>query len=206
MKIDISLKYLFLIIVLFTGCSKSIPQLSPLSSDHTILAFGDSLTWGTGASEDHSYPAILQQLTGVRVINEGIPGEVSAKGLIRLPALLDKYQPQLLILCHGGNDILRRKSMGAMADNIRSMIREAQSRRIEVVLIGVPQFSLFSHESDERYLKIAEEFKIPYQGDILPDLISNKAMLSDKVHPNNLGYRKMAEALYELIKQSGALE
>jgi lysophospholipase L1-like esterase len=205
MKIDISFKCMFLIMLLLTGCSKSIPQLSPLSSNHTILAFGDSLTWGTGTIEDQSYPAILEQLTGIRVINEGIPGEVSAKGLARLPSLLDKYQPQLLILCHGGNDILRRKSMGAMAENIREMIREAQQREIEVVLIGVPQFSLFSYESDERYQQIAAEFKIPYEAEILPSIESDDKLKSDKIHPNAAGYRKMAEAIYQLLLTHSAL-
>ncbi len=206
MRSFICAKYLLLLtIVALSGCGKSAPQLTPLLPDHTILAFGDSLTWGTGTTREQSYPAVLEQLTGIRVINEGIPGEVSSKGLARLPDLLDKYRPKLLILCHGGNDILRRQSMGAMADNVRAMIREAQQRNIEVVLIGVPQFSLFLHESDERYQQIATEFKLPYEGKILPDLISDESMLSDKVHPNAKGYQKMAQAVFNLLIRSGAI-
>ena len=93
--------------IIFAGCSDGV-KLQPLLPEATLLAFGDSLTYGTGTSRDKAYPAILENLIRRRVINAGIPGEISAEGLQRLPGLITQHQPALIILCHGGNDILRK--------------------------------------------------------------------------------------------------
>jgi lysophospholipase L1-like esterase len=120
------------------GCGKQ-PRLQPLASDAVVLAFGDSLTFGTGADERESYPAQLALLIGRNVARAGVPGEISGDGLKRLPDVLDEYQPKLLVLCHGGNDFLRRLSKQQVAANVRAMIRLAKSRGVDVVLIGTPE-------------------------------------------------------------------
>ena len=92
------------VLVLLAGCSDDLVSLRPLASDTTIVAFGDSLTFGTGAKRDQSYPAVLSELIQRRVVTSGVPGELSKDGLKRLPGVLEEHQPGLVILCHGGND------------------------------------------------------------------------------------------------------
>ena len=195
---------LFLVAVLLpTACSKT-AQLPLLVSDATILAFGDSLTAGTGAGETESYPAVLSILTGLKVINAGVPGEVSAGGVQRLPELLERKSPSLLILCHGGNDLLARQNHQQIADNLRQMIRMAGERRISVLLIAVPSPD-FSLKPPSLYEDLAKEFKIPIETKALSHILGRSFLKSDHIHPNAAGYRMLAEALAKLLKKSGSL-
>ena len=198
-------RIIFLTFILFiTGCGEDAPSLSRLSTDAVILAFGDSLTEGYGAKQHESYPAILQQLSGRKVINAGITGEESAPGLKRLPGVLAQHKPELLILCHGGNDMLRKRSMSQMEANIRSMIKLAGDKNIPVILLGVPKPGLFL-SSYEVYEKIADNTDVIFIEDLIPEVLGDNSLKSDAVHPNKDGYRVMAEAIYKVLKESGAL-
>lgn len=196
---------LLLLAIGLGACSDSKPQLPLLSADAVILAFGDSLTFGTGANSEQSYPAELARLTGLTVINAGIPGEVTAQGVRRLPALLDRYKPQLLLLCHGGNDLLRKIGTAMTRDNIEKMISAADQRNIPTLLIGVPQPALMFLEAAPIYNEIAEQHGLVYEGEILPQVEADNKLKSDRIHPNAAGYRRMADAISELLRQSGAL-
>jgi lysophospholipase L1-like esterase len=189
--------------MLLSACGRA-PQLHRLPADAVVLAFGDSLTYGTGTNEDESYPAQLEKLIGRRVVRSGAPGELSAHGLARLPAQLDEHQPKLLILCEGGNDFLQRQPKEAAAENVRAMIRLAKDRRVDVVLVGVPDFG-FTLTPAGFYADIAKEFRIPYEGDVVGKILRDSTLKSDQVHPNAQGYRLIAERLAALLKNAGAL-
>lgn len=194
-----------LLLALVGGCGPDVPRIKPLPEDALVLAFGDSLTFGKGAASENSYPAVLAGLIGREVVRSGVPGELSATGLKRLSAVLDRQRPNLLILCHGGNDMLRRKSRKKAEANLRQMVRMARSNQIDVVLIGVPSPGLFMSEGAEFYERIAKEFALPYEGKVLAEILSSKALKSDMVHPNAKGYKKLATALAGLLRASGAI-
>jgi acyl-CoA thioesterase-1 len=186
------------------ACSPSTPRLPKLAPDAVVLAFGDSLTAGTGAEEAAAYPAILAQLIGRPVVNAGVPGEVSAEGRERLPALLADVRPQLLVLCHGGNDLLRGRDARTIDANLRSMVLAARSQGVSVVLLGVPAPNL-ARAVPDFYRKLAHELKLPYDGDILSRIEGNRSMKSDPIHPNAAGYRLLAQRVAALLKEAGAL-
>ena len=185
------------------ACSKS-PQLPHLSTSATILAFGDSLTAGYGAAEAESYPANLAQLTARKVVNAGISGEISADGLLRLPEVLEREKPALLILCHGGNDLLRHLDQRQLGDNLRGMVKLAREKGIAVLLIAVPAPDL-SLKPPPLYEEIAKEFDLPLESKTLGKIMGKGSLKSDHIHPNAAGYRKLAEALFSLLNKSGAL-
>jgi lysophospholipase L1-like esterase len=196
--------WLLLCCCLVTSACDRPPRLERLSDDAVILAFGDSLTSGTGADKTRAYPSQLQSLVSRPVINAGIPGEISLHGLRRLPALLARYQPELVIICHGGNDILRRMNLQQTRDNIQQMIDLSRSHDAQVVLVAVPEFGLFL-SSAEFYTELAEDNQLPIENTILSDILQQAAYKSDQIHPNAEGYHLLAQKLFELLKDSDAI-
>ena len=194
----------FLLAVLaLSACSKT-PPIPKLAADATVLAFGDSLTFGTGAAPAESYPAQLQARIERKVIASGVPGEVSADGLARLPAALDETTPKLLILCHGGNDFLRKMDERQAAANLRAMVKLAQDRGIAVLLIATPKPGLMLSPPDF-YGEIAREFRLPFNDGILKKVLADNAFKSDLVHPNAKGYGLIADDIAALLKKTGAI-
>ncbi len=192
-------------LLLLAACDSGPPKLAKLPADGVVLAFGDSLTYGTGVRAEASYPAVLQELIGRRVLRAGVPGEVTAQGLTRLPGLLRESAPNLLILIHGGNDLLQRRSRADTVANLRAMVRLARKRGVAVVLIGVPALGLLLGRSAGFYEELAEELELPYDGEALPAILKRPSLKSDNIHPNAKGYRKLAEAVAELLRKSGAI-
>lgn len=197
--------FILWLMVLLTACGDKAPSLSPLTADSVILAYGDSLTYGYGVnSETESYPAVLSQLTGLKVVNKGISGEISKDGLARLPAVLAEVNPNLVILCHGGNDLIRGLGKQQLTSNLEQMIQLIQSTGAEVMLVAVPNFSLML-SVPELYPQVAEAYNVPIQLDIIRSIETSPKLKSDQIHPNAAGYKLMAETFNELLLDSGAL-
>ena len=185
------------------GCGRD-ASLSPLGETDTVLAFGDSLTYGTGVERGASYPDRLARSLGITVINAGVPGELASHGAARLPALLEQHDPALVVLCHGGNDILRRRPMDALESALRDMIETARASGAEVVMLGVPGRNL-GLRAPAVYERVADALAVPADVDTLSDLISDRRMKSDQVHLNAAGYARLAQAVHELIAEHGGV-
>lgn len=190
--------------LLAVACSERPPRLAPLAADAVVLAFGDSLTYGSGANSSESYPAVLSRLIGRTVINAGVPGEVSADGLKRLPGLLAEHRPQLVILCHGGNDLLRKQDEALLAANLAAMVQLVKAQGADAVLIGVPKLG-FGLEVPALYAQLARAHQLPYEGKIATTIGGDRTLKSDPVHPNAAGYRLFAQRLQALLSQAGAV-
>lgn len=184
--------------LLLGGCGGD-GRLPALSAGSVVLCFGDSLTAGVGAGEEESYPSVLATLLGCEVVNAGVPGEVSEEGLDRLAALLARHRPALVVLCHGGNDMLRRLDDAATARNIDAMIAQAREAGAGVILLGVPRPGIFL-KAPAFYAEAAKASGAVYEGKIVPSVLSSGALKSDPIHPNAAGYRKMAERVAALVR------
>jgi len=176
--------------------------IRPITQDTVVMAFGDSLTAGVGASHEQNYPSILSGLLGIDIINEGISGETTSQGLARLPDALENDEPDLVLLCMGGNDMLADMDHENIRNNLETMIRDIKATGADVILIGVPKPGLILGIPDF-YEELADTYQLPYD-DTLPSILSKNHLKSDYIHPNAKGYQILAEALHELIKDSEA--
>jgi lysophospholipase L1-like esterase len=181
------------------------PQLPRVENGDVILAFGDSLTHGNGATQEQAYPAVLGRMIGRTVINAGVPGETTGEGLARLPEVLAQERPKIVLLCLGGNDMLRRHNANSTESNLRQMIRTIRTSGAGVVLIGVPSPALFSGPPDF-YEELADEFDLPYEGEAFDEVLKTPRLKADAIHANAEGYKIVAERLAELLEQAGAID
>jgi lysophospholipase L1-like esterase len=194
------------LIFVLSACSKSPqPYLKYIPENGVILAFGDSLTYGVGAPEDQSYPATLEKLIHRKVINAGIPGLETAEADILLIQKIDSENPNLIILCLGGNDMLRRRNKEKVAQNLQKMIEAAVARKIDVILVGVPNPD-WGLNSPGFYKDLAKKYNIPLENEILPKLERNNQYKSDPIHLNAKGYQMMADSIATLLKKYGAVD
>jgi lysophospholipase L1-like esterase len=188
---------------LLAACDRT-PTLPRLEPHDVIVAFGDSLTHGTGASAGEAYPAVLAALTGRSVINAGVPGDTTSSGLERLPAVLDEHKPRLVLLCLGGNDMLKKQHEAATENNLRLLVKTIRASGADVLLIGVPEPRLFGGTPDF-YERLAEELGIPLEQDVFSRVLKDNRLKSDPIHANAAGYRLVAERLAERLREAGAL-
>ena len=195
--------FALIVALILAGCSDD-PKLPRLAADDVIVAFGDSLTYGTGADTQAAYPAVLSTLVGHPIINAGEPGETTTEAIARLPQVLTQHHPKLVLLCLGGNDMLRQQPAATITENLRTLIRAIQASGASVVLIGVPEPKLFG-SAPAFYADIADELKLPYEGEVFNEVLRNPSLKSDPIHANAQGYQLVAQRLAALLKSSGAL-
>ena len=203
------MKYLLVVIVIilihFSLSQKEI-NIQSLSPQDTILAFGDSLTYGYNAKPTESYPTVLSHLTDYKIINEGVLGDTSADGVKRLDPLLENKNIKLMILFFGGNDIIQGVSMSELKSNLKTMIKNAKQKKIQVLLISVPNLSLFGLSALDLYGEVAKEEDVPLLSGMLAEILEQPSLKSDQIHPNALGYKIMAEKIYEKLKEEGFIK
>jgi len=191
------------------GCSKE-PRLPAIAAGKTVLAFGDSVTYGTGAATGQDWPTLLAGKSGWRVINAGVPGDTAEAATGRIQGLLDEHQPALVILELGGNDFLRRRPPKAVKEDLRRIIQSVRRHGSQLVLIAVPEFSLLSvvarKPSDAAlYGELAKEEKVPLISDVFSNILARPELCADQIHPNANGYQEMAAQFQIQLKKLGLL-
>jgi len=170
---------------------------APASLD-TIMSFGDSLTYGTGAGKNMSYPAQLSRRIGLNIINEGKPGDTTASALTRIDAALEQ-NPTLVLLTLGGNDLKNGVSSKLAFPQLEKVITAFQAQGAVVVLGGV-NIPIYDRGYSEAYEQVAEKTGAILIPNVLSGIFSQKDLMSDPIHPNAKGYSKMTDYFYEAIK------
>ncbi len=191
------------------GCGDS-PRYEPLPPGSLVLAFGDSVTYGTGAVQGEDYPTHLWKLTDWGVVNAGIPGDRASTARQRLPALLELHQPKLVIIELGGNDFLRKRPELQVKDDLEVMIRASQDSGAITALVAVPRLSLLrattgTLKDSAIYAALAEETGAILIPDVFSAILSDDTLKADEIHPNGAGYQVLASGIAERLQAAGVL-
>ncbi len=184
------------------------PRHAPVPAGATVLAFGDSVTFGTGAGAGEDWPTLLAASTGWQVVNAGVPGDTAQAAQPRLPALLAQHRPAQVIIEIGGNDFLRRRSAAEVKADVRVLIQAAKASGAQVVLVAVPALSLMAavagRPSDAPlYAELADEEQVALVPEVFSSVLGDAALRADPIHPNAAGYQKMAQGLHQRLKALG---
>lgn len=189
------------------ACAKK-AKLAAVAPGRKVLAFGDSVTFGTGAASGEDWPTLLARRTGWLIENAGLPGDTAEAGKARLQALLDEHQPVLVIVEIGGNDFLRRRSPKAVKEDLRRMVQTVKQAGAQVVLVAVPELSLLGvvarKPADSTiYRELGDEEKVPVIDDVFSDILGRPELCADQIHPNARGYQAMAEGIHASLQALG---
>lgn len=191
------------------GCGRKVGY-SAIPSGASVLAFGDSVTHGTGAARGEDWPSRLAALSGWRVHNHGIPGDTAANAKARIAAAITETQPALVIVELGGNDFLRRHPETAVKEDLRAIINAARGSGRAVALVAVPRLSILGAAvgalSDAPlYAELAGEENLVLIEDVFSDILSTPALRADAIHPNADGYLRLSDGIAATLREAGLL-
>ncbi len=168
------------------------------SAGSDIIAFGDSLVVGFGATENHDFVTLLSQKIGQPIVNLGVNGNTTKDGVMRLKEF-DKYKPKVVLLLLGGNDALQRVPPAETFANLRTIILNLQKRGAIVLLLGV-RGGIVNTTFPNAFKKLAEDTRVAFVPDVLDGLFADKRYMSDEIHPNDAGNAMIANRIYPLLK------
>jgi acyl-CoA thioesterase-1 len=164
----------------------------------TIICFGDSLTYGTGASKGRDYPSQLSKMISRPVINAGVPGDTTAKALKRLEQDVLSRSPDVVLITLGGNDLKNGIARETAFRNLKMIVESIQNHGARVIIGGL-KFPLRDRGFGRGYEELADRTGAMLIPNILEGIIGNRKLMSDPIHPNDDGYRMVAERFYKAM-------
>jgi acyl-CoA thioesterase I len=182
---------------LFSSSSYPITNAKP--SGENIICFGDSLTYGTGASADMDYPAQLSRMIRKPIINAGVPGNTTSDGLKRLEDDVLSQSPKIVMITLGGNDLRNGISKDAAFSNLNKIIRLIQKKGALVIIGGV-DIPFMGRGFGKAYQVLAKETGSVLVLNVFEGIMGKSDLMSDFIHPNDKGYTLMAQKFYTAIQ------
>ena len=177
------------------------------SRGSAVIAFGDSLTSGYGASAGEDYPSRLSAMSGLPIVNAGRSGDTTESALARIEDDVLSGNPRIVIVGLGGNDFLNGMAVQSTEANLRTIVRKIQGTGAMVVLLGF-RFPSLTANYEKMYERIASEEGCLLIARTLKGILTDPALRSDQIHPNARGYdlmaQRMTKPLRELLRKANA--
>ena len=187
-----------------------VSQSSFADEPPVLLILGDSLSAGYGMDSDHSWVHLLELRlndTGhtYRILNSSISGDTTQGGLARLPRLLDRYQPRIVIIELGANDGLRGINPGITRANMASMVQSSQQSGAKVLLAGIklpPNYGAdYIEQFESMYADLAREYDTLLVPFFMDGVVFKPGLLqADGIHPNEKGQPILLENVWQVLE------
>ena len=175
-----------------------------------IAVVGDSLSAAYGLPLDAGWVRLLQRRLAergydYRVVNASVTGDTTGGGLARLPGLIEREGPEVVIIELGGNDGLRGITPTAMAANLRGMVALARDGGARVLLLGVeipanygPEFRAMFHDV---YYEVSRTESVPLVPSFLEGVAMDlRLMQNDGIHPNEAAQPIMLDTVWPALE------
>ena len=180
----------------FTRSNETIKNYPP--KNEKILAFGDSLVFGQGATKGNDFVTLLGKSIGRNILNYGVSGNTTADGVARMNEVVQE-DPGIVLLLLGGNDTLRRIPIETTEANLRTLVSTFQNSGAVVIFIGV-RGGVIGSAREDMYERVGEEYGALYVPGILDGILLKPELMSDAIHPNDAGYARITERLADIFK------
>jgi acyl-CoA thioesterase I len=172
-----------------------IKNVQPIGEN--IICFGDSLTFGTGATKEMDYPSQLSHMISRPVLNKGVPGDTTARALARLDQ--DILSPRIVLITLGGNDLKNGVPKDMAFRNLKRITESIQAKGALVIIGGI-DLPIGGRGFGEGYQQLCKDTGAILIPNIFDGIMGNSQLMSDSIHPNDAGYTLMAEKFYKVLK------
>lgn len=165
-----------------------------------IVAFGDSLTQGVGATKETSYPSQLSEKIGIPIINKGVSGATTVDALQVLEDSVLSLNPDLVLITITGNDMMRKVQFSLAMTNLEKIFSTAVSSGSMVAFLSIKP-PLVNSKWYKKPRELAKKHGVIWVDRILKGLWTNNSLMSDTIHPNGKGYELVADKVYDTLKR-----
>lgn len=165
----------------------------------TIIAFGDSLIVGVGATAGRDMVSRVSQAIGRPIVNAGVAGDTTAAALQRMDETLAR-KPDVVIVLVGGNDAINRVPLDQTVANLRHIITTFHNQGATVLLLGI-RGGIVGDPYRRAFATLARELRAAYVPNVLDSIWGNSYLMADEVHPNDRGHGVMAERITPVLQE-----
>lgn len=176
----------------------------------TILVVGDSISAGLGLDTSRAWVALLdarlrEEDVGHRVVNASISGDTTTGGLMRLPALLERHRPQLVVIELGGNDGLRGQPLALMRNNLQGMVKASQAAGARVLLLGMQLPPNYGERYTRAFAEVFADVARAQDTALVPFFLDGVGgvpgmMQGDGIHPNEAAQVRLLDNVWPVLK------
>ncbi|MDN7654723.1 arylesterase [Burkholderia multivorans] len=193
-----------------TGFARAAAAPAATAGQPVIAVLGDSLSAEYGLPRDTGWVALLRQRLATEridysVANASVSGDTTSGGRARLPAVLQRLKPSIVVVELGANDALRGVPLATTEQNLRDIVADARRAHAKVVLVGMYVPSNYGPDYTQKfhavYTRLSKELDVPLVPFLLAGIENKPDMFqSDQIHPTQQAQRVLLDNVWPTLK------